>query len=279
MHFSEAQMALPTYVDTLDRKDRRETALITGASSGIGLDLAQLMAPDFDLIITARNQFELEKIAGELKAKLVTHVHVIPADLVRPDAPQQIFSEIERRGLRVDILVNNAGFGAYALFAESNPQNDQEMIQVNIAALTSLTKLALPGMLERKRGKIMNVASTAGFQPGPLMAVYYATKAYVIMFSEAIANELKGSGITVTCLCPGATRTKFAQRADMENSRLFKLGAMRSMDVAKAGYKGMMRGKTLVIPGLFNKALAQSVRFSPRKLVTAISRSVQKKAE
>jgi short-subunit dehydrogenase len=272
-------MVLPAYVGALDRKERRQIALITGASSGIGLDLAQLMAPDFDLIITARNQSELEKIARELEATHGKHVHVVPGDLARPDAPQQIFAEIERRGLLVDILINNAGFGAYGLFVESNPQNDMGMIQLNIAALTSLTKLALPSMLERKSGKIMNVASTAGFQPGPLMAVYYATKAYVIMFSEAIANELQGSGITVTCLCPGATRTKFAQRADMENSRLFKLGAMRSIDVARTGYEGMMRGKTMVIPGLFNKVLAQSIRFSPRKLVTAISKSVQQKVK
>jgi short-subunit dehydrogenase len=272
-------MVLPAYVGALDRKERRQVALITGASSGIGLDLAQLMAPNFDLIITARNQPELQKIAQELEAKHGNHVHVIPADLTHPDAPQQIFSEVERRALPVDILINNAGFGAYGVFSESNLQKDLEMVQLNIAALTSLTRLVLPGMLERKRGKIMNVASTAGFQPGPLMAVYYATKAYVIMFSEAVANELKGSGITVTCLCPGATRTKFAQRADMENSRLFKLGAMRSLDVARAGYEGMMRGKTMVIPGLLNKLLAQSVRFSPRKLVTAISRSVQKRVD
>ena len=175
----------------------------------------------------------------------------------------------------MDVLINNAGFGAYGAFAESNLERDLEMIQVNISALTSLTRLVLPGMLERRRGRIMNVASTAGFQPGPLMAVYYATKAYVIMFSEAIANELKGTGVTVTCLCPGATATQFAARANMEQSRLFKLGAMRSADVAQAGYKGMMAGKTLVIPGLLNKTLAFSVRFSPRKLVTAISRSLQ----
>jgi short-subunit dehydrogenase len=142
-----------------------------------------------------------------------------------------------------------------------------------------LTKLALPGMLSRKHGRIMNVASTAGFQPGPLMAVYYATKAYVISFSEAIANELKGSGITVTCLCPGATATEFAKRADMAQSRLFKMGTMRSADVARAGYTAMMRGKTLLIPGARNWVMAESVRFSPRKLVTAIARRVQERVE
>ena len=272
-------MVLPAYVGALGPHNKRETVLITGASSGIGLDLAKLMAPSFDLIITARNQNELEKIARELEAAHGNHVHVIPADLAQPDAPQQIFAEIERRGLPVDILINNAGFGSYGAFAESDHQTELDMIQVNITALTSLTRLALSGMLGRKRGRIMNVASTAGFQPGPLMAVYYATKAYVIMFSEAIANELKGSGVTVTCLCPGATATKFAGRAKMEESRLFKMGAMRSEDVARIAYKGMMAGKTMVIPGVLNRALAMSVRFSPRKLVTSISRTLQEKAK
>jgi uncharacterized protein len=271
-------MVLPAYVGALDRKERREIALITGASSGIGLDLARLMAPDFDLIVTARNLHQLEKIGRELESMHGNHVHVVAGDLARPEAPQQIFSEIERRGLAVDILINNAGYGASGVFAESSLQNELGMIQVNIAALTALTKLVLPGMIRRRRGKIMNVASTAGFQPGPLMAVYYASKAYVIMFSEAIAHELKGAGITVTCLCPGATATRFAQRAEMEKSRLFRLGAMRSIDVAKAGYKGMMRGKTMVIPGLLNKAVAMSVRFSPRKLVTSISGILQQRA-
>jgi short-subunit dehydrogenase len=272
-------MVLPAYVGALGHQKKRETALITGASSGIGLDLAKLMAPDFDLIITARNQSDLEKIARELQAAHGNHVHVIPADLSQSEAPEQLFAEITRRGLPVDILINNAGFGSYGTFAESDHQTELDMIQVNITALTSLTRLALPGMLERKRGRIMNVASTAGFQPGPLMAVYYATKAYVIMFSEAIANELKGSGVTVTCLCPGATATKFAGRAKMEESRLFKMGAMRSKDVARIAYKGMMAGKTMVIPGMLNRAIAMSVRFSPRKMVTAISRRLQERAK
>ena len=272
-------MVLPAFVGALDPKDKRETALITGASSGIGLELVRLLAPKYDLIITARNQADLERIGRELEAAHGNHVHVIPADLAKADAPQQIFAEIERRGLQVDVLVNNAGFGSYGAFAESDHQTNLDMIQVNITALTTLAKLALPGMLVRKRGRIMNVASTAGFQPGPLMAVYYATKAYVIMFSEAIANEVKGSGVTVTCFCPGATATKFAGRARMEESRLFKMGAMRSEDVARAGYKGMMAGKTMVIPGVLNRALAMSVRVSPRKLVTSISRSLQERAK
>jgi short-subunit dehydrogenase len=272
-------MVIPAYAGALNAQSQRETALITGASSGIGLDLARVMAPDFDLILSARNQSRLEQLAKELQGQHGNRVHVIPSDLARPEAPKEIFAEVTRRGLQVHVLVNNAGFGSYGPFADTESQAELDMIRVNITALTELTKLALPGMLERKRGRIMNVASTAGFQPGPLMAVYYATKAYVISFSEAIANELKDSGIAVTCLCPGATETEFAKRADMEKSRLFKMGKMRSEDVARAGYQAMLSGKTLIIPGVKNWLLAESVRFSPRKLVTAIARTLQEPSE
>ena len=264
-------MALPGFVNSLNPQNKRPLALITGASSGIGYDLAQIMAADFDLILTARNQKKLEELAQQLESRHGGHVHVVPADLAKPQAPTEIFAEIARRGLQVDALINNAGFGTYGQFKSTKLEEQLEMLQVNVTALTHLTRLALPGMLERKHGRIMNVASTAGFQPGPLMAVYYATKAYVISFSEAIANELKGSGVTVTCLCPGPTETEFATRANMEKSRLFMLGRMRSPDVAMAGYKGMMKGKRLVIPGVMNKVVMESVRFTPRKLVTAIA--------
>ena len=264
-------MALPGFVNSLNRETKRDLALITGASSGIGYDLAQIMASSFDLVVTARNQKKLEELAQQLESRHGNHVHVVPADLARPEAPTEIFAEISRRGLQVDALINNAGFGTYGEFKSTGLEEQLEMLQVNVTALTHLTHLALPGMVERKRGRIMNVASTAGFQPGPLMAVYYATKAYVISFSEAIANELKGSGVTVTCLCPGPTETEFATRANMEKSRLFMLGRMRSHDVALAGYKGMMKGKRLVIPGMMNKVVMESVRFTPRKMVTAIA--------
>lgn len=272
-------MVLPAYAGALNTGARRETALITGASTGIGLDLARLMARDFNLIITARNQATLEEIAHELQAKNGNPVHVVPGDLADPAAPQAIIDEVKRRGISVDALINNAGFGAYGEFKDIPWQSEAGMIQVNITALTHLTKLFLPAMLERRHGRIMNVASTAGFQAGPLMAVYYATKAYVISFSEAIANELKGSGVTVTCLAPGATATEFAARANMEKSRLFKLGKMKSLDVARTGYKAMMKGKTLVIPGMHNWLMAESVRMAPRKLVTAIARTVQERTE
>lgn len=272
-------MVLPAYAGALNTANQRETALITGASTGIGLDLARLMAPDFDLVITARNRARLEQIAQELQSQNGNRVHVVPGDLARPEAPQQIWSEVERRGLRVDALINNAGFGSYGMFADLPLQTQLEMIHVNITALTYLTRLALPKMIERKHGRIMNVASTAGFQPGPLMAVYYATKAYVVSFSEAIANELKGTGVSVTCLCPGATATEFATRAEMEKSRLFKMGKMKSIDVARAGLGGMMRGKTMVIPGMRNWMMAEAVRFGPRKLVTAVARVVQERVD
>ena len=272
-------MVIPAYAGSLNTKNKRETAMITGASTGIGLELARLMARDFDLVLTARNQSKLEQLARELQEQHGNLVHVIPADLSRPEAPSKIFADIGWRGLRLDVLVNNAGFGAYGEFAKSDVQTEMEMIQLNLTAVTHLTKLALPGMLERKSGRILNVASTAGFLPGPLMAVYYATKAYVISFSEAIANELAGSGVTVTCLCPGATDTEFAKRADMQESRLFKMGTMRPEDVARAGYEAMMRGKTLMIPGVKNWLMVESVRLAPRKMVTAIARSVQERVE
>jgi short-subunit dehydrogenase len=272
-------MVIPAYAGSLHQNSQRETALITGASTGIGLDLARLAARDFDLIIIARDRAKLEQVAAQLEEQHGNRVHVIPADLAHAEAPARLFAEIGQRGLRVDALINNAGFGAYGAFVDGDAQTELEMIHVNVTAVTHLTKLALPGMLERTHGRVMNVASTAGFQPGPLMAVYYATKAYVISFSEAIANELKGSGVTVTCLCPGATETEFAKRADMGKSRLFKLGAMRSVDVARAGYEAMLHGKTLVIPGLKNRALAQSVRFTPRKVVTAISRGLNERVK
>src|SRR5579862_1343051 len=256
-------MALPGYVSTMAAKNERQTALITGASSGIGYDLAQIMAPEFDLIVTARNQKKLEQLAQELEGRHGNHVHVIPADLARAEAPADIFGEVHRRGLHVDALINNAGFRSHGEFRSIPLEDELEMIQVNVTALTHLAKLALPGMIERKHGRILNVASTAGFQPGPLMAVYYATKAYVISFSEAIDSELKGTGVTVSCLCPGPTATEFAARAAMEKSRLFLLGRMRSQDVARAGYKGMLRGKRLVIPGIKNKVIMESVRFTP----------------
>jgi hypothetical protein len=188
-------------------------------------------------------------------------------------APQFLFDQLAPESVTIEVLVNNAGYGKLGAFAEVSAEESLGQIQVNIAALTHLTKLFLGPMLERKSGKILNVASTAGFQPGPLMAVYYATKAYVISFSEALANELQGTGVTVTCLCPGVTDTEFQKRAGTEQTRLFR--QMRPMDaktVARDGYRGLMKGKPLLISGFRNWLLAESLRVSPRRIVTAVSR-------
>jgi uncharacterized protein len=253
-----------------------QTALITGASSGIGCELAKLFAKDHhNLVLVARSAPKLTQFADELQRQFGVSARAIPLDLTAAPAPQFLFDQLQREAIVVDILVNNAGYGVLGEFSKVSLDESVGQIQLNVTALTHLTKLFLGPMIERHSGKIMNVASTAGFQPGPLMAVYYATKAYVISFSEALASELNGTGVTVTCLCPGPTDTGLQARAGTENTKLFK--ALRPMDaktVARDGYRGLMAGKTLVISGFRNWLVAESVRFSPRKLVTAISRKL-----
>src|SRR5438067_9972028 len=252
------------------------TALITGASTGIGYELTKLFARDHhDLVLVARNAAKLSAIAGDLQRQFGITATAIPLDLTDALAPQALFDHLQRENIDIDFLVNNAGYGIRGKFADIPLEQSLGQIQLNITALTALTRLFLPPMIERRLGRILNVASTAGFQPGPLMAVYYATKAYVISFSEALANELQGTGVTVTCLCPGATDTEFQKRAGTEETRLFR--TMRPMDasaVARDGYQAMMKGKPLVISGFRNWLLAESLRVSPRKLVTAISRKI-----
>jgi len=256
------------------------TTLITGASGGIGYELARLFARDHhNLVLVARSADKLAQVANELQPRGVT-VKTIALDLASPPAPKFLFDQLQREGIAVDILINNAGFGAFGEFAQMPEEEILGQISLNITALTELTHLFLPPMISRRNGRIMNVASTAGFQPGPLMAVYYATKAYVISFSEAIANELRDSGVTVTCFCPGATHTGFAKRAGTEKSRLFKqLGAMNAEKVALDGYRAVMEGRTLAISGAHNWLVAQSTRFAPRRMVTAVSRWIADKAE
>lgn len=258
-----------------------KTALITGASGGIGYELAKLFAKDHhNVVLVARSAPKLAQFADELQRQFGVSAKAIPLDLTAAPAPQFLFDQLQREGIAIDILVNNAGYGMFGQFAEISLEDNLGQIQLNITALTHLTKLFLGPMIERHSGRIMNVASTAGFQPGPLMAVYYATKAYVISFSEALANELKASGVTVTCLCPGPTATNLQERAGMENTRLVKtLRPMDAKTVARDGYRGLMSGKTLVVSGFRNWLVAESVRFSPRKLVTAVSRKLLDKAE
>ena len=253
-----------------------QTALITGASAGLGYEFAHLFARDkYNLVLVARSGPKLADLAEQLRQQHGITVKTIPLDLGLPHASQALFEETQRAGIHVDILVNNAGYGASGAFAEIPLEESYGQIQLNIMALTLLTKLYLQPMLERRSGKIMNVASTAAFQPGPLMAVYYATKAYVLSFTEAIADELRDSGVSVTCFCPGATLTEFQKRAQTENSRLFKqLAPMNAKTVAEQGYKALTDGKTLAIAGWRNWLVAESVRFAPRKMVTAISRWV-----
>lgn len=254
------------------------TALITGASGGIGYELAKLFARDHhNLVIVARSADRLAQVAAELQVHGGT-VKTIALDLSAGPAPKFLFDQLA--GTPIDILVNNAGFGAFGEFAQMPEEEILGQVQLNVTALTQLTRLFLPAMVQRRSGRIMNVASTAAFQPGPLMAIYYATKAYVLSFSEAIANELRDSGVTVTCFCPGATHTGFAKRAGNDKSRLFKqLGAMDADKVALDGYRALMEGRTLAISGMHNWLVAQSTRLAPRKMVTAISRWVNERIE
>jgi uncharacterized protein len=255
------------------------TVLITGASGGIGYELAKLFARDHhNLVLVARSADKLAQVARELETPGAP-VKTIALDLASPPAPRFLFDQLQRDAIAVDILINNAGFGTFGEFAGTGEEEILGQIELNITALTRLTHLFLPPMIARRSGRVMNVASVAGFQPGPLMAVYYATKAYVISFSEAIANELRNSEVTVTCFCPGATHTGFAQRAGIQESRLFKLGAMSAEKVALDGYRAVMEGRGLAISGLHNRALVQSERFAPRRLTTAISRWIAEKVE
>lgn len=256
-----------------------ETALITGASGGIGEELARLLAAaHIDVVLLARSADKLSALAVDLVRAHGVQTHVLAQDLSLPSAPEAIVRDLTARSLSVDILINNAGFGTYGLFAETPAAEEARMIQVNISSLTMLTKLLLPPMLQRRRGRIMNVASTAAFQPGPLMAVYYASKAYVLSFSEALSNETAGTGVTVTCLCPGATSTGFQERAQMQESRLFSvLGVASAADVARAGFEGMMAGQAIVVPGLVNKVGVQAIRVTPRAIVRRLIRSIQEK--
>ena len=258
-----------------------QTVLITGASGGIGYELAKLFAADhYNLVLVARSSAKLNEFAEGLQREFSVSAKPIALDLTATPAPQFLFDQLRREGIAIDILVNNAGYGKFGDFCKISLEESLGQIQLNITALTALTKLFLEPMLERRSGKILNVASTAGFQAGPLMAVYYATKAYVISFSEALANELAGSGVAVTCLCPGATDTGFQGRAGTQDTLLFrKMRPMDAASVARDGYRGLMSGKTLVISGFRNWLLAEATRIGPRKLVTAISRKVMDQAK
>jgi short-subunit dehydrogenase len=255
----------------------RKTALITGASAGIGLELARLFARHHnDLVLVARRGERLREIAAELEGKHGITAHVIVADLAAVDGPHRLFGEVQERGIEIEYLVNNAGFGTFGAFSETDVQSTMDLVRLNIGALTELTALLLPAMIERNSGRVLNVASAAAFQPGPLMATYYASKAYGLHFSEALNEELEGKAVSVTALCPGPVRTEFQQVAGMETSGLVLNKRLTSVEeVAEAGYRAMMRGKAYVIPGLASKLLALSVRFAPRRFVAKFVHRLQ----
>ena len=243
------------------------TALITGASSGIGLEIARVLAPNHDLVLVARSAAKLDALATELGG-----ARVIAADLSDPSAVAKIAAEIPD----VDVLVNNAGVGDFGAFAEADTDRTLAMIQLNVTSLTALTRVYLPGMLARGSGRVMNVASTASFQPGPLMAVYYATKAYVLSFSEALTEETRGSGVTVTALCPGPTASGFQAAADMELSPIVANKKLpTAAEVAAFGVKAMEKGDAVAVPGLLNKVMAAAVRATPRPVMRRLVHKLQ----
>ena len=251
----------------------KKTALITGASGGLGEEFARIHASKGDnVVLVARSKDKMNALKAELEKQYGISVYVISIDLSELSAPKTIFDELQNQKIRGDYLINNAGFGDFGEFAACNWEKQLQMINLNITALAYLTRLFLPEMIKHKYGKILNIASTAAFQPGPTMSVYFATKAFVLSFTEALANEVKNSGVTVTALCPGATATGFQTAAALDSSNLFKGSVAGSKQVAEYGYKAMMKGKTVVVQGLMNQIMAFSVRFAPRNVVTSIAR-------
>lgn len=255
---------------------RAETVLLTGASSGIGRELARLFAADgSDLVLVARREERLRALADELATRHRIDAVVLPADLSDPAAPAAIQEALEGQGRQVDVLVNNAGFGARGVFAELDPARQLAMIQVNVAALTDLTRRFLPGMLARNRGGVLNVGSQAGFLAGPRMAVYYATKAFVLSFTEGLAEEVRGRNLQVSVLAPGPVATEFADTAGMRDSRMFKLAVEDALEVARAGHRGFRRGQVIVVPSIQGRLAIAAIRFTPRAVLRRVVRAIQ----
>jgi len=257
------------------------TALITGASNGIGLELAKIHASKGgNLVLVARNKTKLDELKLDLESKYKISVYTIGKDLSVNNSAQEVYEETRKQNIQIEYLINNAGFGDFGMFAETDWNKELQMINLNITTLTYFTKLYLQDMVKRRSGKIMNVASTAAFQSGPTMAVYYSTKAYVLSFSEAIDNEVSDKGVTVTTLCPGATESGFQAAAAMEESNLVKGKKLpTSKEVAEYGYASMLKGKTVAIHGLMNWIMANSVRFIPRAIVVKLTRKIQDKSK
>jgi len=258
-----------------------KTALITGASSGIGRELAKIHASKGDdLVLVARTISKLEELKTFLEEKYQVKVLPIEHDLALVDSAREVYDEIKNHNIQIDFLINNAGLGDHGKFYETDWSKDLNMLNLNIITLTQFCKLFIPEMLAQGNGKIMNVASTAAFQPGPIMAIYYATKAYVLHFSEAINNELKDRNVTVTALCPGPTKSGFQSQADIEDIKLVQNSKLvSSREVAKYGYRSMMKDKAVAIHGFLNKIMAMMVRFIPRNLVVKMVRSIHEEVD
>lgn len=256
-----------------------QTALVTGATSGIGLEIARLLASrGANLVLVARSKDRLADLKKKFERENGVIVRTIEKDLSRPGAAGEVYLQARQSSPRIDAVVNNAGIGGWGKFAETDLVGELDMIELNITALTHLTKLFVRDMVREGRGKILNVASTAGFQPGPLMAVYYASKAYVLSFSEALSEELRGTGVSVTALCPGPTRTEFGDRSGMGKTHLFAGPLVASAErVARDGVRAMEKGKAVAISGTLNKVMVQSLRVGPRALVRRIVHRIQKK--
>jgi len=255
-----------------------KTALITGSSNGIGFELAKIHAEKGDnLVLVARSKSKLDELKKELESQFKVTVYTIGKDLSLPNAAREVYDELNKQNISVDYLINNAGLGDVGHFAESDWNKQEKMINLNVTALTHFTWLILPDMIKQGSGKIMNVASTASFQPGPTMAVYFATKAFVLSFSEAVNNEVSTRGVTITALCPGSTESGF-HAAAIEDRKELKARKMPSArQVAEYGYRAMMKGKAVAIPGLKNTILATSGRFFPRSLVVKAARRIQER--
>ncbi len=256
-----------------------KTVLITGASGGIGKEFAILFAEKkYNLVLVARSKDKLNAIAEELETKFNVKTNVILSDLSKPESPQKLYDEVMSKNIIIDVLINNAGFGEFGKFVEKDLKRYLRMINLNITALTELTGLFIQDMIKRKEGRILNVASTASFQPMPNFAVYAATKSYVLTFTEALHYELKGTGISVSALCPGPTTTGFEEAANMGNSKLFSSGGvMDAKTVAKIGFNKMMQNKMTIIPGLRNKILAFASNITPsRKTLVTVSGFISK---
>jgi short-subunit dehydrogenase len=256
------------------------TALVTGASSGIGLELAKRFAADgFDVVLVARSEDALRGLAREIEGQHGVAAHVVPTDLAGADAPTRLVAELRSRGVSVDALVNSAGFNQYGAFAESDERRMLDLLHVNVVALTHLTRLLVPGMVQRRWGRVVHIASNAAFQPGPLMAVYYASKAYVLSLSIALGEELRGTGVTVTALCPGPTATGFQAAAAMEDSKLVAGKALTSAaEVADWGYAVITRGKPFAVQGARWRSVAFATRFLPRTTAARIAMRAQERA-